>query len=519
MFSRLSILYSAVCDKHFKEYTFKMSKCFIPSSYSAILVLIWDALMYSQVLFLRYFVATYFSTSLLKNNYSSIVFDVCYCLLYISFPLVGLLADVWIGRYKAITGDIIMCFLAWILAGIGYIVKDVFDSHIIFYTLYGFAYLLELVGYASFKANIVQYNIDQLVGASADELSTVIYLHCFSIPLALTVLKLCRCLIDSFILPSYIISGLSVSIVLVTHSLFKHWLENISLIDNPIKLIFRVLNYARKHKYPENRSALTYWEEEVPSRLDLGKEKYGGPFSEEEVENVKTIFRMIPLFISMIGLGCTDETYWNIMSGQAVKVSYISCFTSLNFFNSLTPTVLLVFYFLLRLCLHKYIPSMLKKIGLGLLFAVCSMASYTVILRFYGTGNEPSYINNVLIIPQILSGIAYFSTFSASFEFTIAQCPVQMRGVMVGMCMASLGIGYAININLQYPFGCNNDVLCTSFKYYATKTGIVLLILIVFVILAKYYKFRVRENEVNIHQIVDDHYQRYMEQEEQYNIS
>ena len=39
-----------------------------------------------------------------------------------------------------------------------------------------------------------------------------------------------------------------------------------------------------------------------------------------------------------------------------------------------------------------------------------------------------------------------------------------------------------------------------------------------FVILAKYYKFRVRENEVtcNIHQIVDDHYQRYMEQEEQY---
>ena len=37
-----------------------------------------------------------------------------------------------------------------------------------------------------------------------------------------------------------------------------------------------------------------------------------------------------------------------------------------------------------------------------------------------------------------------------------------------------------------------------------------------FVILAKRYKYRVRENEVNIVQIVDDHYQRYMEQEEQY---
>ena len=324
-----------------------MAKFLMISSRSAILVLIWDALMYLQIVFIRYFGATTY-ISQHGNKYlsvASIVFDVCYCSLYLSFPLVGLLADIWIGRYKAITAGIIMCFLAWIFAGIGYIVKDVFDFRSIFFILYGMGYLVAIVGYTSFKANIVQYNIDQLVGASADELSTVIYWHCFSIPLVLAVLQLCRCLIDSFILPSYIISGVLVSIVLVTHSFFKKWLENISLIDNPIKLIIRVLNYARKHKYPESRSALTYWEEEVPSRLDLGKEKYGGPFSEEEVENVKTIFRMIPLFISMIGLGCTDEVYWNIMLGQAVKVSYISCFTSLIFFKFLTLTVLLFFIF------------------------------------------------------------------------------------------------------------------------------------------------------------------------------
>ena len=147
------------------------------SSRSAILVLIWDALMYSQLHFLRYFVATYFNASHLENNYSSIVFDVCYCLLYLSFPLVGLLADVWIGRYKAITAGIIMCFLSWIFAGIGYIVTDLFEFSSISFILYGLGYFLELVGYTSFKANIVQYNIDQLVGASADELSTVIYWH------------------------------------------------------------------------------------------------------------------------------------------------------------------------------------------------------------------------------------------------------------------------------------------------------------------------------------------------------
>ena len=39
---------------------------------------------------------------------------------------------------------------------------------------------------------------------------------------------------------------------------------------------------------------------------------------------------------------------------------------------------------------------------------------------------------------------------------------------------------------------------------------------IVFVILAKRYKYGVRENEVNIVQIVDDYYQRYINQKEQF---
>ena len=43
-----------------------------------------------------------------------------------------------------------------------------YDFHSIFFILYGMAYLIELVGYTSFKANIVQYNIDQLVGGSAE---------------------------------------------------------------------------------------------------------------------------------------------------------------------------------------------------------------------------------------------------------------------------------------------------------------------------------------------------------------
>ena len=44
----------------------------------------------------------------------------------------------------------------------------------------------------------------------------------------------------------------------------------------------------------------------------------------------------------------------------------------------------------------------------------------------------------------------------------------------------------------------------------------ILIVLVVFVILAKHYKLRVRENEVNLHMIAEEHYVRYIEQEVEY---
>ena len=76
---------------------------------------------------------------------------------------------------------------------------------------------------------------------------------------------------------------------------------------NSGKLIANIINYAIKNKYPKNPSALTYWEEDYPSQLDLGKEKYGVPFTEEQVENVKTLLRLTPLLICVVGLFCGHE--------------------------------------------------------------------------------------------------------------------------------------------------------------------------------------------------------------------
>ena len=492
-------------------------KPFLHITPSAVLVLVWNYLIYSYYMLGSHFTGG-FATKATPASWYKYGFVIIACSGYFFFPLFGLLADVWIGRYKAILIGIVLCFISWIIIGIGFIVDSYFNSKAVLWSFYTFAYFTFFCGYSSFTANIIQYNIDQLVGASADELNSVIYWHILSKPLVLFLFYLLQCLFYSskyFIMITFIASGVSVSLVLVSYSFFKHKLENISLIKNPIKLIVRVLCYARKHKYPENRSALTYWEEEAPSRLDLGKIKYGGPFTEEEVEDVKTVFRMLPLFIGFIAIILSDDVYWSAVDSFTLP----TCLAVTDTYYSLCSVILmLVYLFFIRVCFYKYIPSMLTRMSVGIFLALIVTVSKVIIFVIERSHPDINNFSKLLFIPKTIRSLTFILLHPVSLEFTVAQSPVHMRGVMAGLWYAtSYGLSFLINIILKFPFNCESQYICTSFYYYITKSVLVLIILIVFVILAKHYKYRVRENEVNIVQIVDDHYQRYMEQEEQYN--
>ena len=460
------------------------------ASFPAIMVLLWNYLMSVQ----------FYSNPGSPEAISSV------CSIF--FPLVGLLSDVYIGRYRAIMIGIILCFISWIITGISFILNSCYSGLIgtIWFVL---GFVINCIGVTTFLANVIQYNIDQLIGASANELSTIIYWNIVAYPTA-WVLSNLLVLLDAVTVLSadligIITSGVALSLILVSHSLFKHKLENVSLIKNPIKLIVRVLCYARKHKYPENRSALTYWEEEAPSRLDLGKDKYGGPFTEEEVEDVKTFFRILPLFIAT--LAYTSSLYLWHFQGDCINVSLSVHCIMVDQHGTYHITTLFLFFiyqFIIRGCFHKYIPSMLTRMGAGLVFALFGCIVQLLVHIF------PPYGSLLIIIRQALLGISCFLILPTSLEFTVAQSPEYMRGMMVGLCYTSLGIGTILAFILSFLF--------IKWYYYIIIVCVLqLLILIVFVILARRYKYRVRENEVNIVQIVDDHYQRYMEQEDEYN--
>ena len=95
-----------------------------------------------------------------------------------------------------------------------------------------------------------------------------------------------------------ICTSLTLALILITHC--KHWLIKEPATQSPLKLIYKVIKFAVVTKHPRCRSAFTYCEDELPSRIDFGKIKYGGPFTTEQVEDVKTFLRLLPL-ISIFG--------------------------------------------------------------------------------------------------------------------------------------------------------------------------------------------------------------------------
>uniref|UniRef100_A0A1X7UM50 Uncharacterized protein n=1 Tax=Amphimedon queenslandica TaxID=400682 RepID=A0A1X7UM50_AMPQE len=153
--------------------------------------------------------------------------------------------------------------------------------------------------------------------------------------------------------------------------------------------------------------------------------------------------------------------------------------------------------FLIYPCFHKYIPSMLKRIGIGLVLIVLLNIVYTglaVIVIWY--------IFNVVLV-----------------EFTLAQCPKSMRGSVIGLWFCLWNLRSYIQFISFLPFLCymGTEVpLGRGFYYLLTQAIVCLFLFFIYAFLAKRYKLRVREVEINFHQIAENHTINNIEQEEEY---
>ena len=166
----------------------------------------------------------------------------------------------------------------------------------------------------------------------------------------------------------------SLMILLIIHK-NKVWFltEKITNNKTPYKLVYKVLRFAWLHNKPVGHpSAFTFCEDVRPSRLDFGKQKYHGPFTTEEVEDVKVNLRML-LVLLILGPVFLLETSTSMNhSFHSRKHSYIGSqaqFVFLDYgllspllINALVP----VYVFLIQPCCKYYIPKMFKRMGLSI---------------------------------------------------------------------------------------------------------------------------------------------------------
>ena len=252
-------------------------------------------------------------TSHMLIGYVKISWTVSQGISYILYPLFGWIADVRVTYYRMINISLVSVLISTLfmftIAIINVLNPDI-TKHVLFNNIIFPAIILivGIIGFGMYEANAIQFGMDQMLEASSEQLSSFIHWYYWSLhvgPLTIFYIlsallyyihKLCKIELDNHdqnvsiygliqLFPSTIEIMLIILGLLFMRISKKHIYTNLVRI-NPFKLVFDVVKYSWDHKYPVNRSAFTYWENDIPSRIDLGKHKYGGPFTNEQVIDI-----------------------------------------------------------------------------------------------------------------------------------------------------------------------------------------------------------------------------------------
>ena len=284
-------------------------------------------------------------------------------------------------------------------------------------------------------------------------------------------------------------------------------------------------------------------------------DKYGGPFTYEQVEDVKTFFRLLLLIFSLFGFHLLGD-------GQSFSHYVLNTFGC----PSTLPSLLLILnpqhiQFLVVLvgvplfqCLRRYFivrfSSMLTRLGIGLfaslltqvvlvwygflislhktdfqcpqtfslyhpdasVFQKCFLSNVHVINN--GTCNhfcsDPPISNNIWVIYLsiaylVLYGISYLLIFMTILEFICAQSPNALKGLLIGIWYSTTSLKYIINTLDVYP-PLQHD---RNWNYYNGVKGVLIVISIcLFSRVCKNYRYRERNEIVNEQTIIEEQYER-----------
>ena len=490
----------------------------------AILVLIWILLIQSGYYLIRH----KFIWQTTANGI--VVPSIGFLVVVIVSPIAGWLADVYFGRYNVIKWSILTLWSSSMFLTISSVIAKLVSGyeHAGSNTVDATLLIVMEIGLVGFVCNILQLSIDQLPDASTEEIVSFIRWMAwttFSSAVALNYSLFCVQkeyeLIGLFVVTTFL------TLVVCLDFLFNNQLIKEPVTGNPFRLVFNVLKYAIKTKQPRFRSAFTFYEDELPSRIDFGKSKYGGPFTTEQVEDVKTFLRLV--FVIALSGALPGPTFFLEYAESKLINQFISpkevvegCYTAKNLsllYFGFGLVLIPLYDFIIRPVFYTCIPeqSSYCKVLLGFAFLLLTVLAYMSI-DLYASQAMSNISHNKTCIFSDETGMfkgmldyrwfsilevmdCFFTTFIfiGIVEFLCSQVPYSMKGIFMGIFISIFFVCLILGVVIFVPFVLHLEVLRSGilscgFWCFLSEAVVISIGLLLSMAVVKWYKERRRED-------------------------
>ena len=478
------------------------------------------------------------------------------------YPVGGLIADICCGRYRIIISSIWCGLLLYCIACIINIsIRENKTFRIVYDMILLIVALLFIIGFTGFQSNAVQFGLDQLLDASSQELSLFLHWFIWADRLGQLILRIVgvTCLCHQVFIRAEIvlfctafIFVIIITVVMILGCWKRQWFHGEPHTHNPYGTVYRVLKFAAKHDKPLRRSALTYCDDERPTRIEFAKQKYGGPFTTEMVEDVKTFFRILvmlfimsPIFTLQVAVDYVFPLY-GIHMGNSPIINTTECsaewllLQSGNLSYMVTVAFMPLYILFIHPCIPRWMPRILYRLTIGIflmflfvatMFIIQVVANYNAIYKqdrnitcmflsdICNENEVPSMLNfniPVLILPNLLCGIAFPLVYVTILEFVSAQSPHSMKGLLLRVFYAFRGFFTLLGCVLIFPFVQEKywkdtaHVTDCGFYYYLLSTVMGLVGVAAIPAATKWYQYRVREDRPYGPFYVEEYYSRYL---------
>ena len=522
-----------------------------------LLLLLWEfmtGLMYNLIM----------TPSAYLRNFNSIaaVFlaGIVAVLFLVLTPLASFVADVKFTRFKTLiwsTYCMVVSSTFALLSG-GIVAFAVSDFSYFSNTLLGVLFistLAYLCGRIVFLANVLQFGTDQLRDAPThcsvlflyayywwDNISSLLTLstnipgHEFIINHDYGTIAFDKLKASLYGAVTFTSIFLSVIIILILRKK-KHWLFTEGIRRNPYRLTWDVVKFALQHKKPLRRSAFTFCENSFPSRLDFGKQRYGGPFTTEQVEDVKVLFNMVKVFLSL------GPVFFLDLCATITAITYHHHHDKADFSVNnpwkvfflhngvLSPLLTLIWIPLLfKLYLSNWLPNMFKRIGMSIILLSAVFALY-LIYDAIGNSSQNYYENlaavchnvtdsfmhtprfaqfsatYVVVLQNIMSSIYLTLLYISVWELICCQSPQFMKGLLFGLFNTIRAFYHFLAAaTIVSIYFWKSQLVSCNFIFYIVNLSLGLLCFLIFVMVTRKFQYRKRDDICNIYQYAEDYY-------------